>query len=613
VWFLKNLEIMRGEASTMNKTKDNALQEKQIKALRLAALKETDSEDMENCVNDMKKHASLNEDEARIVAAAVRAKYLPNIASSYGLDNTVVAQMMGLPMEPKDDDSANVEPNDDLKLPGETAMGDQEDNDLDLPTDITDEEHEGLGEVSDHDLDTATIKIELPADKLEEAQQAIEKALTELLGGDEPFSDEEDEDSEEVFTPEDEESNEESNEDDTEDDDESDEEGEDTESEEDSDDAEGEDTFMPHTASTKVNKMTKKALAQRKAEREAILRLAQAEGTKPKDIGLGKDTSSGTYGGEKAKPFQFNGEAQYKGEDEYPVLTLEDSAGNSLKADNPTFEKQSIPTMNPENLQLKDSYNVIKLEGSPDGTLQYTADFGAINQVPSADPDRGSDQAIPTQMGPKARKTTVAKTVECQGCNNPERVATNLIHCSDCGNRVVICETCEEEGYCPSCAANVTVAQSGTNITVNEASEKEDEVVKYKNNDLTEVKPMKDKEAKASKDFDLAMSRVKTAYAVSTKLALAGIISADEVDQNVELWLSEGLTNNAMLQQGHLMLRAAQSSAQRVAAAAAEKMNKRTASNIGISAFTGVNDNQYAQNDLQSALRGMFTMPRIEE
>ena len=98
-------------------------------------------------------------------------------------------------------------------------------------------------------------------------------------------------------------------------------------------------------------------------------------------------------------------------------------------------------------------------------------------------------------------------------------------------------------------------------------------------------------------------------------MALAGIITTEEVDSYAEQMLNDGLKADSMIRQTKLLLKSAQSSSERIAAAAAER-STRTASNIGISttpAFSGGHTANGAALDIQSALKGAFTMPKIED
>ena len=125
-----------------------------------------------------------------------------------------------------------------------------------------------------------------------------------------------------------------------------------------------------------------------------------------------------------------------------------------------------------------------------------------------------------------------------------------------------------------------------------------------------------EKSFNGSKEAEVFRARLKTAYSVSTRLALAGVIHPQEVDGNVDMWIDGGLSTKTMLTQGTIMLRSSQNATERVASAAADRMNVRTASSqIGLStnpAFSGSTGNS-APLDLQTALKGLFSMPRIED
>ena len=113
-------------------------------------------------------------------------------------------------------------------------------------------------------------------------------------------------------------------------------------------------------------------------------------------------------------------------------------------------------------------------------------------------------------------------------------------------------------------------------------------------------------------------ARIKTAFSCASKLALAGVINSEEVDSYAEQMLNDNLKADSMIRQTKLLLKSAQTATERVAAAAAERMGSvRTASNLGIStspAFSGgQTTNNSAALDIQSALKGTWTMPTIED
>jgi hypothetical protein len=80
--------------------------------------------------------------------------------------------------------------------------------------------------------------------------------------------------------------------------------------------------------------------------------------------------------------------------------------------------------------------------------------------------------------------------------------------------------------------------------------------------------------------------------------------------------ISDGLKSDSMIRQTKLLLKSAQSSTERVAAAAAERMSTRTASTIGVSTSPALSGGLAANSaalDIQGALKGTWTMPKLED
>ena len=121
----------------MNKNSKNAENAK-FAALKLAEIQATDKEDFVQCTNDMARTASLNDDEAVVVASAIRAKYLPNIAKQAGI------KLAGLDLEDGKEtvDFANDESEDD--------EDDMEFHHFESDEDSEDEEDDDM---SDEDMD----------------------------------------------------------------------------------------------------------------------------------------------------------------------------------------------------------------------------------------------------------------------------------------------------------------------------------------------------------------------------------------------------------------------------------------------------------------------------
>jgi len=541
--------------------KNEQITQSRLAAMKIAEIHETDKEDMENCVADMQKFASLEGDEARVVASAIRAKYLPVIAREAGIEDS---KFFNLDEESETVDFANEKDDDmDEDMDDEDHdMDDDMDDDEDMEDDdMSDDDDVDLfddeDEVEDQDDDVATFEIEVPADKLEAAQKAVHEALQSVLGEDSDIDFEEDMDSED-----------------------------DMHSDEDTESA-------MHKLSHEVNRMTKQTLAQRRAYRENILKkIASEEEVYPSAEGV--KTKAGN-----------------KGETDYPVMKLDGE--NSLKSENPTFVKSKVPTNNADCLQTPSAVEAIKFEGGP-GDLEVTVDWECMEEVPSEGGEKMEMFAVPTDM-PMKHKTTLAsmeKSCECCGYTKSEKTAgsgvdVHAVKCAQCKTKMAVCDKCiEADADCKYCkSAEKDDAKEAQTIDGPAAIQKNEELEEVKE-DLTEVQ-----NALAS----VNLARIKTSYSCASKLAIAGIISNDEVDAYAEQMLNDNLKSDAMIRQTKLLLKSAQSSAERVVAAAAEKMSVRTASTNGISTTPALSSSvlNSAAYDIQSALKGTWTMPKLED
>jgi len=313
----------------MNEKMKNALNQENIKALRIAEIKATDREDFDNCVNDLVKTASLDTDEAKIIANAIRNKFLPNILREAGFEDEEIKDHVNLDSEAEETaDFAN-----DLEEDEDEDMLDEDQEDDDMNDFDMDED-----EVEDDE--TATFEIEVPADMVDAAKQAVQEALDNLLGGEDVDMDSDMDDDME------------SDEDDIDDDD--------MDDDMEEDDME-EDSEPEMHKTSKVNNMTKQALAARRAEREEILRRLAAEEEHV----------------QASANFKYNNEmANVPGEVDYPTMKLQGE--NSMKGDNPTWADQKVPTNMPDSLQFPDVTKPSKLDGSGDGSLEYTVDWESL-------------------------------------------------------------------------------------------------------------------------------------------------------------------------------------------------------------------------------------------
>ena len=583
---IKDFIFIKGSSIKMNKNSNKANQER-FAAMRLAEINATDKEDLMNCASDMQKTASLDTNEAVVVAKAIRAKYLPNIARQAG----IVVSNLDLDEGKETVDFANDESDDDdddMEFHHFESDDDSEDVDDD---DMSDEDMDDEDEVEDSD-DVATFEIEVPADMVDQAQKAVQEALDNLLGGDDDSDEDDDEDITHFNDDED-----------------------DMDSEDESDDDEDNETqFMKK--SNEVRSMTKQALAERKAQREALLRRAERE-----EILMKIASEEETY--PASASFRYNEDmVDMKGEIEYPTMTMQGSEGNSLKEQNPTWAEQNIPTLNPGSLEFPSVTKPSKFEGSGDGSLEYTVDWDHL-ETPSEGLEDAEQPSIPTQMPSMPHKTT--RTV---GASKEEDV-----ECTACGHTQRMSEAAMEDPNtrCANskCPTNRTAAEESEEVEEEEEEDMDRESAnevnmpkKTQNTQVTGVTPSGAKlkmPVKVQTQTSLAsldVARIKTSYSCATKLALAGIITSEEVDSYAEQMINDGLKSDSMIRQTKLLLKSAQSSTERVAAAAAERMSTRTASTLGVStspALSGGLSANSAALDIQGALKGTWTMPKIED
>ena len=573
--FDKRFDFIKGSSNKMNKNSKNA-ENARFAALKLAEIQATDKEDFVQCTNDMARTASLNEDEALVVASAIRAKYLPNIVKQAGI------KYAGLDLEDGKEtvDFANDESDDD-EMEFHHFESDEEELSED-DDEMSDDDMEDSDEADESD-DVATFEIEVPADMVDQAQKAVQEALDNLLGGDLDSSDDEMEDMDDM---------------------------DDMDSDDEEDEYEDDETETFTKNSNEVRNMTKQALAERKAQREALLRRAERE-----EILMKLAAEEEAYPAHSS--FKYNEDmVNMEGEIDYPSMSFEGGDGNSLKEQNPSYAEQRVPTNNPDSLQFPDVTKPMKFEGSGDGSLEYVVDWESLEN-----PSEGLEDAnlfeVPTQMPSMPHKTTASS-------KNSRVAKKHDVECQECGHRQAMTDA-EMEDKATRCANDNCPSnkEAGDDHDLEKASATIDtkqignasETLQTGKNTAIEVNEMTKNVGKELAASSLDLARIKTSYGCASKLALAGIITSDEVDSYAEQMLNDGLKADSMIRQTKLLLKSAQTSTERVAAAAAEKMTK-TASTLGVStspAFNGSFASNSAALDIQGALKGTWTMPKLED
>ena len=121
----------------------------------------------------------------------------------------------------------------------------------------------------------------------------------------------------------------------------------------------------------------------------------------------------------------------------------------------------------------------------------------------------------------------------------------------------------------------------------------------------------KDHKKEMEKEAELFKARLKTAYAMSTKLATAGLLPAEELDAYAEGMISDGLTVTAMIRQTKLMLNSAASNAERLAS----NSNATRTASTGISfnpSVRGASVDLSGVSEIQNALKNIgWTAPQV--
>ena len=560
-----------------------ALSQDKFAALRLAELQMTDSEDFNSCVADMQRTASLNTDEAVVVAKAIRAKYLPGLAREAGFTEDIASKFLNLEDGHETADFAKETHNEENEEMSDNDTEDLTDDMEDM--DDMDEMDDEDSEVEDDNI--ATFEIEVPAEMVDAAQKAVQEALDRVLGG-------HDSDDEVTHFNDDE-----------------------SEDEEMEDDSEAQ---QMHKSSRREKTMTRQALAARRAEREQILRRTERQQILNKFASEEGEVSSPASAG-----FQHSDKNQYHGEMNYPTMKFNGHSKldgqEAIDEQDVTFPKGKVPTKNPNYLQLGDSIEASRFEGSEDGSYDYELDLPVLGDIPSNNEANLDNFQVPTDADLPARKTTVAsKKCDCCGKNAAKVAAMGMkvhaVKCDDCKTSMNACGQCiESDADCPNCKKKKGEAEgddkrqaADTDSAIDAALDANEQVTQITKDTSTAIDGMQLKPASINN------ARIKAAYSCATKLALAGIINSDECDSYADQLLEDGLRADVMIKNTQLLLRSAQASAERVASSAAQRLNTRTASAMSISTSPALSgSSSSAALDIQSALKGTWTMPKINE
>jgi hypothetical protein len=121
-----------------------------------------------------------------------------------------------------------------------------------------------------------------------------------------------------------------------------------------------------------------------------------------------------------------------------------------------------------------------------------------------------------------------------------------------------------------------------------------------------------DEKTKMAKEAELYKARLKTAYAMSTKLATAGLLPTEELDAYADGMISDGLTVTAMIRQTKLMLNSAAANSERLASNSAPRV-----ATAGISfnpTVRGASADLSGASEIRNALKNIgWTAPQVTE
>jgi hypothetical protein len=211
--------------------------------------------------------------------------------------------------------------------------------------------------------------VEVPEKDLGKFQEALEKAMAEVFGDAEEVADDMEDHTSDIKINE-----------------------------------EDEDSMSSVTANGKVQNMNRNA----RAEREAIL------------ASLGTRTASDN----------FEYKAEYTNEGEHATMTMQNSEGNSLRGQNPTFNNVPVPTVNGR-LGLEKELDAVTLDGKVDDMNAYKINFDPM-AIPSGEGDNlpeFGEFEVPTQNPAEtvSRNNTVIASDMTSEEAAEEELYTNLV------------------------------------------------------------------------------------------------------------------------------------------------------------------------------------------
>jgi len=560
--------------------KKDSQSEQLKKAMKIHEIVNSDKDDLVACKKDLMTRVAMEDGEAEEVAMSIRDMFLPKLLKSEGIGSCdMPADFIGK-MTDEDDSFAN----DNGETEEFSNNNDEQDDETESP------EFDASNDDSEVDDEIATIHITVPVDKIE----LVEQALEEALGGT---------------------------------------------------DAKSEDQAMVHDTNNIGDNMDKKEIEARQELRRTIL-AAVAEDDEVQTIS-------------RTEGFEHSKSEQIREEDNHPT-----KKGDLTDPDFSTLDyaESKVPTII-GNLGLTESNEASKFDGAPEDRDEYSLDFDTF-EVPSQGNDGlYTDQSIPSQ-GELPRKRTVASSLGDFDPETAEIVLAEALKTSGVEDedlaKLTYAEalelfkairTAEKSSYFPDGKMKETnnmknvdrksVTEDALRDSAGEENDPEEDhkrtmayseakedknayaemlkkLMKGASSDEEEEDGEKDAgtvdveapnakiEVATKEASELYKARLKTAYAMSHKLALAEMLPVDQVDEYAEGLLSDNLSVTAMIRQTNLMLQSAAANAEKLSASNSMKAVKIASSGISFnpSLNSGSADLSGAY-DIQNALRNL--------
>jgi hypothetical protein len=608
---------------------------KNLKAMHAAMLREAfkSKAELDEASRTLQATNGLDAESARVVAAAVRTATIKELGQEYGLDDMEIGGIVGEETDPTDLEGADTGGDKPAGDPKNLVEEYEQSGDLPMPDDDFDDD-ELDSDSSDNGM--TQLQFEVPTDMANEAADEIDELLSEILGENDPEEAESIDLTADHFD---------------EDSDEFEEEDDDALVLNDPEDLAGEDdvlveedtsdedllgsergaagfkkrptTLAASRGTTTMDNNIAERRELRAAMREASTRVAN-DGTTPKNIGLGQDTVSGTYGGAKAEAIQRSDKAAIKGEKKAPATTKTNSEGNSLKGENPTFNKRKLYTKNPDRLQHESEYETSTFENES-SVEDYKVDFNTFMPPSKGEADRSPGFEVPTQNPDYTTNRNTVTASADESADAEDHMFRTLLAAGVPENTLEAMSLEQGRAAYEKLMAQRAAGKKTEWFKNNIEKDLEDGEEEYEG-ELEEVGKKAEKvdisinaktageEASLRKEFANAMEheikRVKAAYSVNTQLAVHGVIKPEEVDSHVEMWLNDGMSVRAMFVQGQMLLRTASNLQKQVAASAGDQMVRTSSRGIS-SAPAVVHTPQYQGAVESNELSSLFSIGRL--